>query len=99
YVAGQRLCPRPPLCIQFTELRDRLLHHLASASYRTHQTPVNMRLAVFDSGRVAQVHAYLFSAYPLAWATHLVGTTRAFSSLKPTMNEPRNSPPRRSWIK
>src|SRR5437660_389359 len=43
---GQATSPRPPLSVKLPKLRYRLLHHSAPTTYRTHQTPVTVRLAV-----------------------------------------------------
>ena len=45
------------LAVQLAKLRHRLLHHLAVAANRPHQTPVRVRLPVLADRRVAQEHA------------------------------------------
>src|SRR4029078_5450404 len=53
-------CTCTPLRAHLSELRHRLLHHLAAAANRTHQAPIRVHLAVFTSRAVSQVHASTF---------------------------------------
>jgi hypothetical protein len=53
----QRQPPRP--CptgtVQFAQMRNRLLDHLAAATHRAHKTPVGVRLAILGARRVPKV--------------------------------------------
>ena len=90
--ARQRCGSRAPLRIELAQLRHRLLHHLAAAAHRAHQPPVDVRLAVFASCRVPQVHARIVGIAHAAAATHLVATTRAFCDIT-AQKAPRSAPP------
>ena len=60
-LSRQHLCPCPPFAIEFAQLSHRLLRHLATAPHRANKLPVDVGLAVFVSGRVAQVHPPIVS--------------------------------------
>ena len=86
---------RGSLGIKLTELCNRLLYHLAPATHRTHQLPVDVRLTVFAPRRMSQVHASHSRHDPRIPAIHLVATTPAFppstQQIQPTAHSSRTN--------